>query len=112
MTTVRYLVNDVVAAIEFYSKHLGFSLEERLGPGFAIVTKDGMRLWLSGPQSSAARTLSDGREPEAGGWNRFVVEVGNLAERVALMTKAGVTFRSEIISGPGGQQILADDPSG
>jgi catechol 2,3-dioxygenase-like lactoylglutathione lyase family enzyme len=112
MTVFRYLVSDVDTAIEFYTEHLGFTLAERMGPAFAIVTKDGLTLWLSGPQSSAARTLPDGRQPQPGGWNRFVIEVENLEERVGSMKQAGVTFRSEIITGPGGQQILADDPSG
>src|SRR5262249_2834303 len=112
MTVFRYLVSDVDSAIEFYTRHLGFALVQRMGPAFAIVTKDGLKLWLSGPQSSAARTLSDGRQPQPGGWNRFVIEVENLEECVSSMNQAGVIFRSEIIRGPGGQQILADDPSG
>jgi catechol 2,3-dioxygenase-like lactoylglutathione lyase family enzyme len=83
-----------------------------MGAAFAVVKRDDLRLWLSGPQSSAARTLPDGRKPEGGGWNRFVIEVDNLAEQVAMMTENGVHFRSTIIHGPGGQQILAEDPSG
>jgi len=112
MTTFRYLVADVDSSIDFYVKYLNFTLEERMGPAFAIVAKDGLSLWLSGPQSSAARTLTDGRQPQPGGWNRFVIEVENLENTVASMKQAGVVFRSEIVHGPGGHQILADDPSG
>lgn len=83
-----------------------------MGPAFAIVTKGDLELWLSGPQTSAARPMPDGRQPEPGGWNRLVVEVENLPALVSRMKQAGVRFRNEIISGPGGQQILAEDPSG
>lgn len=112
MITFRYLVTDVDAAIDFYVEHLKFTMSERMGPAFAIVTKGDLNVWLSGPQSSAARPLADGRQPQPGGWNRFVVEVEDLEAGVAAMKQAGVTFRSEIIRGPGGQQILAEDPSG
>jgi catechol 2,3-dioxygenase-like lactoylglutathione lyase family enzyme len=112
MTTIRYLVADVDAALEFYVKHLGFTLDEQMGSAFAIVTKDDMSLWLSGPQSSAARPMPDGRQPQPGGWNRFVIEVDNIEGRVGAMKAAGVTFRNDIVRGPGGQQILVDDPFG
>ena len=112
MATFRYLVNDVEAAIEFYTKQLGFKLQEQMGPAFAIVTKADLNLWLSGPQTSAARPMPDGRKPEAGGWNRFVIEVEDIESLVTSMTKAGVAFRNTIITGPGGKQILAEDPSG
>jgi len=91
---------------------LGFTLEEQMGAAFAIVTRDDLSLWLSGPQTSAARPMLDGRQPEAGGWNRFVVSVENIESLVASMKLAGVQFRNEIVSGPGGRQILAEDPSG
>jgi len=112
MSTVRYLVNDVQISIEFYVKCLGFELIEQMGPAFAVVAKGDLRLWLSGPQSSAARPMPDGRKPEAGGWNRFVVEVDDIESLVASMKSAGIAFRNQIITGPGGRQILAEDPSG
>lgn len=112
MATFRYLVNDVEGAIHFYTTHLGFELIEQMGPAFAIVAKEDLHLWLSGPQTSAARPMPDGRKPEAGGWNRFVIEVENIESLVDSMKKAGISFRNDIISGPGGKQILAEDPSG
>lgn len=112
MTTVRYLVNDVESSISFYTTHLGFTLVERMGPAFAIVARDDLNLWLSGPQTSAARPMPDGSKPEAGGWNRFVIQVEDIESLVDAMKKAGASFRNDIISGPGGKQILAEDPSG
>jgi catechol 2,3-dioxygenase-like lactoylglutathione lyase family enzyme len=112
MATVRYLVHEIDAAIAFYTKHLGFTIEQKMGPAFAIVTKGDLTLWLSGPQSSAARGMPDGRKPEAGGWNRVVISVEDIESAVASLTSAGVPFRNEIVSGPGGKQILAEDPSG
>ena len=112
MGVVRYLVDDVDAAIGFYTEHLGFSLEQQLGPAFAIVSRNDLTLWLSGPQSSAARLMPDGRTPEPGGWNRLVVEVDDLQARVDELKQAGLSFRNEIVSGPGGKQILLEDPAG
>jgi catechol 2,3-dioxygenase-like lactoylglutathione lyase family enzyme len=112
MATLRYMVNELESSIEFYTKHLGFELIEQMGPAFAIVTRDDLSLWLSGPQTSAARPMPDGRKPEPGGWNRLVIEVDDIESLVASMKSAGVSFRNETISGPGGRQILADDPSG
>ena len=112
MVTIRYLVNDVETSIEFYTKHLGFELTQQMGPSFAIVTKDDLNIWLSGPQASAARPMPDGRKPAAGGWNRFVIEVENIEALVASLKSASIIFRNEIITGPGGKQILAEDPSG
>jgi len=112
MTTIRYLVQDVKTSIEFYTKHLGFELVEQMGPAFAIVAKSDLNIWLSGPQTSAARPMPDGRKPEPGGWNRFVIEVDDIETLVASMKSAGILFRNEIITGPGGKQILAEDPSG
>ena len=109
---VRYLVADVERSVAFYVEHLGFTLEEQMGKAFALVRRDDLTLWLSGPASSAARPMPDGRQPLAGGWNRFVIELADLQEQVAAMTAAGVTFRNDIVSGPGGKQILADDPDG
>lgn len=112
MATIRYLVHDVDASVEFYTQWLGFELTERWGPSFAIVSKGDLQLWLSGPQTSAAKPMPDGRLPEPGGWNRLVIEVSDLATLVANLKTAGMKFRNEILSGPGGQQILAEDPSG
>ncbi len=112
MATVRYIVSSVETAITFYTKHLGFTLHDQMGTAFAMVTKGDLTLWLSGPQSSAARSMPDGRTPNAGGWNRFVVTVENIEVLVASMKAAGVQFRNEVITGPGGKQVLAEDPSG
>jgi len=112
MATVRYLVSDVGRSIAFYTERLGFRLEQQMGPAFAKVSKDDLILWLAGPQSSAARAMPDGRRPEPGGWNRFVIEVEDLATRVSEMKRDGMRFRSEIVVGPGGKQILLEDPDG
>jgi catechol 2,3-dioxygenase-like lactoylglutathione lyase family enzyme len=112
MATFRYLVNEVDTSIEFYTKQLGFTLIEQMGTAFAIVVKGDLNLWLSSPQTSAARPMPDGRKPEAGGWNRLVIEVDDIESLVASMKSAGVSFRNNIITGPGGKQVLAEDPSG
>jgi catechol 2,3-dioxygenase-like lactoylglutathione lyase family enzyme len=112
LANFRYLVDDVDAALAFYVDKLGFEALERWGPPFAMVRRDDVTLWLSGPGSSAARPLADGSKPAPGGWNRLVLEVGNLDAMVDSLTKSGVRFRSAIVSGPGGKQILAEDPSG
>jgi catechol 2,3-dioxygenase-like lactoylglutathione lyase family enzyme len=112
MTTVRYLVSDVDQSVAFYTKHLGFALQQQFGPNMAIVRRDGLTLWLAGPGASAARPMPDGRKPEPGGWNRFVLEVDDLAALVAGLKQQGMGFRNDIVSGPGGQQILCEDPSG
>ena len=112
MATVRYIVKDVPSSIRFYVDHLGFELIEEMGPAFALVALGDLRLWLSGPQSSAARPMPDGRKPEPGGWNRFVIEVDDIEARVAAMKQAGASFRNDMITGPGGKQIVAEDPSG
>jgi catechol 2,3-dioxygenase-like lactoylglutathione lyase family enzyme len=112
MATIRYMVKDVEESIGFYTKHLGFAMIEKMGPAFAIIEKDDLHIWLSGPQASAARPMPDGRTPQPGGWNRFVIEVEDITAVVMAMKNAGVSFRNEIISGPGGRQILAEDPSG
>ena len=109
---VRYLVADVDRAVAFYVEHLGFTPVEQMGAAFAQVRRGDLTLWLSGPTSSAARPMPDGRQPVAGGWNRFVLEVDDLATRVEAMRDAGVTFRNAIVTGPGGKQILVEDPSG
>jgi catechol 2,3-dioxygenase-like lactoylglutathione lyase family enzyme len=112
MAVFRYLVGDVDAAIGFYTGSLGFTLEQQIGPAFAIVSRDDLSLWLSGPQSSAARPMPDGRRPEPGGWNRLVVEVDDLESKVAELQEAGLRFRNEIVSGPGGKQIVLEDGDG
>ena len=112
MATVRYIVDDVDAAIAFYVDLLGFTLDQKMGQAFARVDRDDLELWLSGPPSSAARPMPDGRRPEAGGWNRLVIEVDDIAAMIARLRGAGVSFRNEIVSGPGGQQVVLDDPSG
>jgi catechol 2,3-dioxygenase-like lactoylglutathione lyase family enzyme len=112
MATVRYLVIDVDRSVAFYVGQLGFEMVEQMGAAFARVRRGDLTLWLAGPQSSAARPMPDGRQPTPGGWNRFVIEVEDLTERVATLTAAGVTFRNAIVTGPGGKQILAEDPDG
>jgi catechol 2,3-dioxygenase-like lactoylglutathione lyase family enzyme len=112
MATVRYLVEDVDRSVAFYVGQLGFEPVEQMGAAFARVKRGDLTLWLAGPTSSAARAMPEGRQPVPGGWNRFVIEVDDLAAKVAEMTSAGVTFRNAIVSGPGGKQILAEDPDG
>jgi catechol 2,3-dioxygenase-like lactoylglutathione lyase family enzyme len=112
MATVRYLVTDVERAIGFYTKALGFKLDQSMAPAFARVSGYGMTLWLAGPKSSAARPMPDGVRPAPGGWNRFVVEMEDLASRVAEMKRSGLHFRNEVVVGPGGKQILLEDPDG
>jgi catechol 2,3-dioxygenase-like lactoylglutathione lyase family enzyme len=112
MAAIRYLVNDVDRAIAFYTQQMGFKLQQQMGPAFASVARGDLILWLSGPQSSGARPMPDGRRPEPGGWNRLVLEVEDLPSRVAEMKQAGVHFRNEIVVGPGGKQILVEDPDG
>ena len=112
MAVVRYLVADTDEAVGFYTGHLGFTLAQRMGPAFAIVELDGLELWLSGPQTSAARPMPDGRQPAPGGWNRLVLEVDDVEVTAARLRAAGVTFRNEPLSGPGGTQVLIEDPSG
>ncbi len=109
---VRYMIDDVAAAIAFYTTHLGFTLEIDAGPGFAAVSRDGVRLLLSGETSSGRWPMPDGRKPEPGGWNRIQIQVADLAAEVARLRAAGVPFRNDIVKGPGGAQILLDDPSG
>jgi catechol 2,3-dioxygenase-like lactoylglutathione lyase family enzyme len=112
MAVVRYLVDDVDAAVAFYTGHLGFTLEQQMGPAFALVSRDDLTLWLSGPQSSAARPMPDGSRPEPGGWNRLVLEVDDLEAEVERLQQAGLGFRNEIVMGPGGKQILLEDSAG
>ena len=112
MAGIRYLVNDVQASIDFYTKRLGFTLEQQFGPAMAIVNRGDTTLWLAGPLSSAAKPMPDGSKPASGGWNRFVLMVDNLTGLVEDLKGADVKFRNEIVKGPGGSQILCEDPSG
>jgi len=109
---VRYIVEDVQKALDFYTRHLGFTLLTHAPPAFADVVRGNLRLLLSGPASSAGRSMPDGRQPGPGGWNRIHFVVADIRSEVERLRGAGATFRSDIISGPGGQQIVLDDPSG
>jgi catechol 2,3-dioxygenase-like lactoylglutathione lyase family enzyme len=109
---VRYMVDDVEAAIDFYTRHLGFTLRMSAAPAFADVVRGNLRLLLSGPSSSAGRPMPDGAVPAPGGWNRIHVVVGDIDSEVDRLRAAGLTFRNEIVTGPGGRQILLQDPSG
>jgi catechol 2,3-dioxygenase-like lactoylglutathione lyase family enzyme len=111
VATVRYLVRDVDAALPFYEA-LGFTLGDRWGPPFAIVERGDLALWLSGPGTSAAKPMPDGAKPESGGWNRIVIELDDIDATVAALKATGTRFRNEPISGPGGKQVLVEDPSG
>ena len=114
MTTVnvRYMVDDVEAALAFYTTHLGFTVISKTLPAFADVARGDLRLLLSGPASSAGRPMPDGRRPAPGGWNRIHLVVEDLATEVSRLRAAGVPFRNDIVTGPGGSQILLEDPSG
>jgi catechol 2,3-dioxygenase-like lactoylglutathione lyase family enzyme len=112
MVNVRYMVNDVEASIAFYVDHLGFKLLSKNLPAFADVARGELRLLLSGSASSAGRPMPDGRVPVPGGWNRIELVVDDLVAEVARLRSAGLAFRNDIVTGPGGKQILLEDPSG
>jgi catechol 2,3-dioxygenase-like lactoylglutathione lyase family enzyme len=112
LVSVRYMVDDVDAAIDFYTRHLGFTLRMSAAPAFADVARGRLRLLLSGPRSSAGRPMPDGTVPEPGGWNRIHLIVSDIAAEVDRLRAAGLTFRNDIVKGPGGRQILLEDPSG
>ncbi len=109
---VRYMVDDVAAAVNFYTTHLGFTPLTNQAPAFADVKRGNLRLLLSGPTSSAGRPMPDGKQPGPGGWNRIHLLVDDIAAEVARLRGTGVTFRNDVVTGPGGKQILIDDPSG
>jgi catechol 2,3-dioxygenase-like lactoylglutathione lyase family enzyme len=112
LVSVRYLVDDVEASIAFYTEHLGFEVRSSAAPAFADVTRGGLRLLLSGPASSAGRPMADGETPGPGGWNRIHLIVADIDSEVARLRDAGLTFRNEVVTGPGGRQVLLVDPSG
>jgi catechol 2,3-dioxygenase-like lactoylglutathione lyase family enzyme len=112
MVSVRYMVDDVQASIDFYTRHLGFEVLTAFPPAFADVARGNLRLLLSGPTSSAGRPMPDGEKPGPGGWNRIHLIVDDIHAEVDRLRNEGASFRNEILSGPGGQQILLQDPSG
>ena len=112
MVAVRYIVHNVDSAVAFYRDHFGFKLEQQFGAAMAIMEHEDLRLWLAGPGASASRPMPDGRKPEPGGWNRFVIELDDLEGKIAELRQVGVKFRNDIVVGPGGKQILCEDPSG
>ncbi len=109
---VRYMVDDVDAAVDFYTKHFGFTLRSSAAPAFADVVRGNLRLLLSGPTSSAGRPMPDSRRPVPGGWNRIEFVVDDIQAEVERLRAAGLRFRNDIVTGPGGSQILLEDPSG
>ena len=112
IVNVRYMVDDVEASTAFYTELLGFEVLTSAAPAFADVKRGNLRLLLSGPQSSAGRPMADGATPCPGGWNRIHIIVADLEAEVARLTAAGVRFRNPVVTGPGGSQVLACDPSG
>ena len=112
LVSVRYMVDDVDAAVDFYTRHFDFEVRLSATPAFADVVRGRLRLLLSGPGSSAGRPMPDGCSPESGGWNRIHLIVDDIATDVERLRAAGLRFRNDIVSGPGGRQILIDDPSG
>ena len=112
MVSVRYMVDDVEQAIAFYTKFLGFEVLTHFPPAFADIVRGRLRLLLSGPQSSAGRSMADGEKPGPGGWNRIHLIVDDIAVEVARLRNAGAPFRNELVEGPGGKQVLLQDPSG
>lgn len=111
MPAIRYLVNDVDKAVAFYTEHLGFALKEEWGP-VAVLALDSLHLWISGPSSSAGRTLVDGRKPGPGGSNRLVLQVEDLQAKQSALVASGVRVCSELVKGPAGSWILVADPDG
>jgi catechol 2,3-dioxygenase-like lactoylglutathione lyase family enzyme len=112
LVSVRYMVDDVENAVAFYTTHFGFTLRTDAVPAFADVVRGNLRLLLSGPASSAGRPMPDGRTPQPGGWNRIHLIVEDIDGEVERLRSAGLTFRNDIVTGPGGRQILLEDPAG
>jgi len=109
---IRYIVDDVAAAIDFYTGHFGFTVQTKALPAFADVTKGNLRLLLAGPASSAGRPMVDGEKPHPGGWNRIHFVVADLQSEIDRLKSEGVPFRNDVVTGPGGSQVLAQDPAG
>ncbi len=112
MAQVRYIVDDVNAAVKFYTDALSFTLVQQFGPAMAILERDGLRLWVAGPQASASRPMPDGAQPVPGGWSRIVLTMNDLDAVVCRLREQGVAFRNDVVAGPGGRQILCEDPAG
>jgi len=112
MAQIRYIVTDVDESIRFYTSKLGFDLEQQFGPAMAILAKGDLKLWVAGPQASASKPMPDGKQPCPGGWGRFVLTIEDLDTLVPKLKEDGVHFRNDIVEGPGGKQILCEDPSG
>jgi catechol 2,3-dioxygenase-like lactoylglutathione lyase family enzyme len=112
IVSVRYIVEDVAACVDFYTNHFGFTVGMNAPPAFADVTRGNLRLLLSGPLSSAGRAMVDGETPVPGGWNRIHLIVDDIESETARLRAEGVRFRNDIMAGPGGKQVLAIDPSG
>ena len=112
ITSVRYMVDDVATAVDFYTTHFGFEVLTSAAPAFADVKRGNLRLLLSGPASSAGRPMPDGAQPEPGGWNRIHFVCDDIEAEIARLRAAGVPFRNEVVTGPGGSQILVQDPAG
>jgi catechol 2,3-dioxygenase-like lactoylglutathione lyase family enzyme len=112
LVNVRYMVDDVEKAVDFYTTVFGFTVRTNFAPAFADVVRGNLRLLLSGPKSSAGRPMPDGRRPEPGGWNRIHFIVDDIDAEIERLRAADVKFRNEVVSGPGGRQILAEDPAG
>jgi catechol 2,3-dioxygenase-like lactoylglutathione lyase family enzyme len=112
LVSFRYMVDDVERSLDFYTRQLGFTLRHSALPAFADVVRGRLRLLLAGPESSAGRPMPDGRKPRPGGWNRIHLIVDDIDAEVERLRSAGLSFRNDVVSGPGGRQILLDDPSG
>lgn len=112
MAQVRYIVDDVENAIEFYVAKLGFELEQQFGPAMAILARDDLKLWVAGPKASASLPMPNGDKPLPGGWSRFVLTVEDLDALLEKLRSEGVQFRNDVVEGPGGKQILCEDPAG
>ena len=112
MAEFRYIVSDVDQSVAFYTEHLGFTLQQQYGPAMAILNRGDLQLWLAGPPASASKPMPDGSQPAPGGWSRIVLTVDDLASLVAELKSTDANFKNDILEGPGGQQILLEDPSG
>ena len=112
MATIRYFAEDVTRAVEFYVGQLGFQLVQQFGPAMAILQRDDLELWIAGPPASASRPMPDGAQPGPGGWNRLVIRTDDLDALIEKLRTASASFRNDVVSGPGGRQILIEDTEG